>query len=408
MYRRCLGPILTLPLRGRGNISVRVVSSSTRQLDSENNTPWFMRDESHADDATQPPLNEVPRIGNQTLPADLPEHLATLHRHLSQSPLLAPFTLRICKPSSIRSRTTTDDLTLPYSRIKGRRRRGVHDAGESVGEPDDMWSWYVIAEVKEGTEGRGAIETVIRNAQRETIHTGKGQATVTYMLQGSSQHEDSTGNLGTLNAGDAQWMVAGRGVKHAEMPVYQEGLDIPIGLQLWVNLPIKYKMTAPTYKDIRAESIPLVSPKHDSNINIRILSGTSCGTHVPVPDIGGCWYLHIRFSKEQSSFKQELPPKTTTFIYIIKGSLRVAGSETFSQHAALVLSCNPEEEYVDLCSRSDETEIILVYSVLVSVTYPDIARAQVAAEPLNQPVARFGPFVMNTKDELKKALLDCT
>ncbi|KAG8703038.1 hypothetical protein FRC08_003100 [Ceratobasidium sp. 394] len=220
-------------------------------------------------------------------------------------------------------------------------------------------------------------------------HPHRGQATVTYMLQGSSQHEDSTGNLGTLKAGDVQWMVAGRGVKHAEMPVYQEGLDIPIGLQLWIDLPSEHKMMAPTYKDMRAESIPLVSPKHDSSIKIRVISGTSCGTHAPVPAIGGCWYLYMQFCERQSGFDQELPPKMTAFVYIIKGSLRIAQSETFTQHTALILSSNPGEEYVNLYSESDETEIILV-----------------AAEPLNQPVARFGPFVMNTKDELKKALLD--
>ncbi|KAF8610508.1 hypothetical protein BDV93DRAFT_601507 [Ceratobasidium sp. AG-I] len=220
-------------------------------------------------------------------------------------------------------------------------------------------------------------------------HPHRGQATVTYMLQGSSQHEDSTGNLGTLHAGDVQWMVAGRGVKHAEMPMYQPELDIPIGLQLWIDLPTESKMMAPTYRDLRAADIPLVSPDQNSDVEIRIITGSSCNTTVPVPSVGGCWYLHIKLRNNQSSLKQELPPGMTSFIYVIKGKLRVAQSEPIPQHTAAILSTNADEDHVNICATDDNTEIILV-----------------AAEPLNQPVARFGPFVMNTKDELKKALLD--
>ncbi|KAG8731977.1 hypothetical protein FRC12_019485 [Ceratobasidium sp. 428] len=166
-----LGSLLARSIKVGSNAYVRSASSSTRVLNSGNTVPWFMR-EARTDGTTRPVLDESPRIiEDQALPTNLPEHLIALHRHLSQSPLLTPSTLRICKPGSIKARSTTDDLALSYSRIKGRRRRGVHDAGESVGEPDDVWSWYVIAEVKEGTEGRGAIETVIRNAQRELLKT---------------------------------------------------------------------------------------------------------------------------------------------------------------------------------------------------------------------------------------------
>jgi hypothetical protein len=132
---------------------------------SDGETPWFMKEPTYSTEAVAPPnVTEVDNI----LPSNLPEHLIALHKHLSQSPLLgsAP---RICKPSSLPSRNLGEDIVLAYSRSKGRRRRGVHDAGESVGEPDDMWSWYVIAQVKEGTEGRGAIESVIRSAQKEVF-----------------------------------------------------------------------------------------------------------------------------------------------------------------------------------------------------------------------------------------------
>ncbi|CAE7113838.1 unnamed protein product [Rhizoctonia solani] len=218
-------------------------------------------------------------------------------------------------------------------------------------------------------------------------HPHRGQATVTYMLQGSSQHEDSMGNLGTLDAGDVQWMVAGRGVKHAEMPVYQEGADVPIGLQLWVNLPSQYKMTTPTYKDIKSETIPTIFREHD-DIEIRIISGISCGTSVAPPSIGGCWYIHIKFHKRRSTFSQELPPGWTAFVYILRGSLSIQ-SEIFPLRTAVILSSDLNENHVSLSAEEDETDIVLF-----------------AAEPLNQPIARFGPFVMNTKEELQKALLD--
>lgn len=130
-----------------------------------------MREDTSLEENTLSVLEEFPRSSKQPLPKELPEHLVTLHQHLSQSPLLAQSTLRIYTPSSFKSRNLNDDLTLPYSRAKGRRRRGVHDAGESVGEPNDMWNWYVLAEVKEGTEGRGAIEAVIRSAQKELLQS---------------------------------------------------------------------------------------------------------------------------------------------------------------------------------------------------------------------------------------------
>jgi hypothetical protein len=141
--------------------------SCDQTIGSERNIPWFMKDlEQVAFDENNAVVDRIPQ-SDQTLPEGLPEHLITLHQHLSQSPLLAHSTLRICKPSSLQAENGNNELALAYSRPKGRRRRGVHDAGESVAEPDDMWSWYVLAQVKEGTEGRGAIEAVIRSAQQE-------------------------------------------------------------------------------------------------------------------------------------------------------------------------------------------------------------------------------------------------
>ncbi|KAH7340274.1 hypothetical protein B0J17DRAFT_312586 [Rhizoctonia solani] len=161
--------LLSTSLKFRHATISRTATPFSRGMGSSGGgqVPWFMKEEIHPTETTIV-VNPSPQTGSVSLPNGLPEHLITLHKHLSQSPLLgsAP---RICKPSSFQSRNLNNDMALTYSRPKGRRRRGVHDAGESVGEPDDMWSWYVIAQVKEGTEGRGAIESVVRSAQKESL-----------------------------------------------------------------------------------------------------------------------------------------------------------------------------------------------------------------------------------------------
>lgn len=171
MYYSYLRSALVSPIRLQRNIPARSIHYSVERLNSGDNLPWFMRNETDPDpnEEPKPEARVPPQTKNQALPNNLPKHLVVLYEHLSRSPLLSPSTLRVCKPDTLKSRIATDDLALPYSRIRGRRKRGIRDAGESVGEPDDMWSWYVIAEVKEGTEGRGAIETVIRNAHRELL-----------------------------------------------------------------------------------------------------------------------------------------------------------------------------------------------------------------------------------------------
>ncbi|CAE6459769.1 unnamed protein product [Rhizoctonia solani] len=157
---------LSISLRLR-HATISTTTHFSRRMGSSGGgqAPWFMKEETHPTETTTV-ANPSRQTNSTSLPNDIPKHLITLHKHLSQSPLLGS-TPRICKPSSLRN--LNDHIALDYSRPKGRRRRGVHDAGDSVGEPDDMWSWYVIAQVKEGTEGRGAIESVVRSAQKELL-----------------------------------------------------------------------------------------------------------------------------------------------------------------------------------------------------------------------------------------------
>lgn len=222
-------------------------------------------------------------------------------------------------------------------------------------------------------------------------HPHRGQSTVTYMLEGASRHEDSEGHKGTIEAGGVQWMTAGRGIIHAEMPVHAAGRPDPTGLQLWVDLPENAKMQDPSYHELGPDKIPTAYPKGpDGPAKIKIISGESHGVTSPVNPPGGCWYFHVIF-KNKSTFFQDIPESWTSFIYILKGSVSV-GSETMIPHKAfhtLVLSAEGNETGVLLTAAEDNTEFILV-----------------AGEPLKQEVHQYGPFVMSTPEGIKQALVD--
>jgi len=211
------------------------------------------------------------------------------------------------------------------------------------------------------------------------------------MLQGSSSHEDSVGHKGMIETGGVQWMVAGRGIIHSEIPVYGNGHPDPIGLQLWVNLPKQYKMVEPSYQELTRSGIPTAFPEGpDGPVRVKVISGSSHGVDSPVRPLGGCWYFHYIFSKDQVSVFQDLPSGWTAFIYVLKGSL-IVGHESISQEQfhTLVLSANLNETGVLLKSGSEDTEFMLA-----------------AAEPIDEPIVQYGPFVMNTKEEIQQTLQD--
>jgi len=222
-------------------------------------------------------------------------------------------------------------------------------------------------------------------------HPHRGQTTVTYMIEGASNHEDSMGHKGTIEAGGVQWMVAGRGIMHSEMPVHAAGLPDPVGLQLWVNLPKQYKMVEPSYQELGASGIPTAYPKGpDGPVSVKVISGSSHGVDSPVRPLGGCWYFHYKFSQDQIRVFQDLPSGWTAFIYILKGTL-IVGRESIpqEQYHTLVLSTNLNETGVLLKSGSEDTEFMLA-----------------AAEPIDEPIVQYGPFVMNTKEEIQQTLRD--
>ncbi|KAF6765161.1 pirin domain-containing protein [Ephemerocybe angulata] len=222
-------------------------------------------------------------------------------------------------------------------------------------------------------------------------HPHRGQATVTYMIQGSMNHEDSLGNKGSLLAGGVQWMCAGKGIIHAEMPVVGAGVPLPVGFQLWVDLPKQYKMVEPSYQDLSPEGVPVAYPEGpEGPVSVRVISGKSHGVESPVRPLGGCWYFHVKLDKKGSNIFQDIPANWTTFAYIFKGRVAVGDTPTaYESYHTIVFSNEPEATGVSITAEEDGTELILI-----------------AGEPLDQPVFQYGPFVMNTKQEVEKALID--
>jgi len=221
-------------------------------------------------------------------------------------------------------------------------------------------------------------------------HPHRGQATVTYMLEGSSRHEDSAGHAGTIVPGGVQWMTAGRGIIHAEMPVHAPGAPDPRGLQLWIDLPKQFKMVEPSYQELGPEEIPAAYPEGtEGPVRIKVISGKSHGVESPVKPFGGCWYLHFIFNSKTTVF-QEIPSGWTAFLYVLKGSVIIGADSTpHESFHTIVLSADKNETGVSLTAAEDQTEFVLI-----------------AGEPLEQAVVQYGPFVMTTRDEIQKTLLD--
>lgn len=220
-------------------------------------------------------------------------------------------------------------------------------------------------------------------------HPHRGQATVTYMLEGSSQHEDSAGHKGTIYTGGVQWMCAGKGIIHAEMPVHTPGQPDPRGLQLWIDLPKKYKMVDPSYQELNPDEIPSAYPEGpDGGLQVKVISGKSHGVESPVRPLGGCWFFHVIFKKDGTMF-QELPAGWTSFLYTLKGDLKVGSQgDNMPAYHTVILSAEGDQTGVKL-SGTAGTEAVLI-----------------SGEPLDQTVFQYGPFVMTTREEIQQTLMD--
>ena len=219
-------------------------------------------------------------------------------------------------------------------------------------------------------------------------HPHRGFETVTYMLDGHMQHKDNFGHTGDLKPGDVQWMTAGRGVIHSEMPEQTEGLME--GFQLWLNLPAKEKMKPAAYRDIPSRDIPTVSLSGGGEV--RVIAGRfdDGGTAHYGPVNGreklstDPLYLDVRLPAN-ASFAAAVPAGHNAFLYAYEGSATVEG-KALPNRAAGLLS---DGDRVRLQAGSEGARVLLL-----------------AGKPLKEPVVQYGPFVMNTRDEIEQAMSD--
>ncbi len=211
-------------------------------------------------------------------------------------------------------------------------------------------------------------------------HPHRGFETITYMLNGKFRHKDSAGNEGLLTDGSVQWMTAGRGVIHSEMPEKTDGLVR--GFQLWLNLPKKLKMIDPSYNDIPSQNIPEVNTDGGK---VRIISGIYKGIEGPGLPHTGMSYFDVILNPSKG-IEISLDNFWNTFIYVYSGEA-IIENETIQKGQLAVLS---EKGLLNFTSNKK--------SVLKCIV--------ISGEPLNEPVARGGPFVMNTKEEVLKAFND--
>jgi redox-sensitive bicupin YhaK (pirin superfamily) len=213
-------------------------------------------------------------------------------------------------------------------------------------------------------------------------HPHRGFETVTYMLAGRMLHGDNHGNRGDLVAGSVQWMTAGRGILHSEMPQQEEGLMW--GFQLWVNLPAADKMIEPRYQDIAPDLIPQLEAA--PGVNVRVIAGELAGARGPVDGIPTApVYLDISL-EAGAQVTVPLPEGHSAFVYVFDGKEAKVAGEVLSRSELAVLS------------KGDQ--------VIVSATDAATRVLLVAGKPLNEPVARYGPFVMNTQQQIHEAMAD--
>ena len=217
-------------------------------------------------------------------------------------------------------------------------------------------------------------------------HPHRGFETVTYLLNGKMRHKDNAGNEGVIEPGGIQWMTAGRGIVHSEMPEQENGLLE--GFQLWINLPASDKMTQPGYQEFSDREIPTESRP---GTHIRVITGRTCeGTRGPVEQpLTDPLYLDVNLQSD-TSFTETLPEEHNAFVYVINGELQLEDESgrlvTLGRDQLGILGSG---ESVSLKSLGDGARFLLI-----------------AGKPLNEPVVRAGPFVMNTEQELHKAFYD--
>lgn len=216
-------------------------------------------------------------------------------------------------------------------------------------------------------------------------HPHRGFETVTYMLEGHMLHEDHLGNRGDLRSGDVQWMTAARGIIHSEMPQQLQGRLR--GFQLWINLPGKEKMKPASYRDIPSAQIPVVQLGGGGTVKViaGTLSDDGAETSGPMQGLSTQPLFFDVNLPQGATFSQSLPAGHNAFVYLYEGSVQVGDHRANSAQTALLLS---DGETLEVKALQAARFLLL------------------AARPLNEPVVQYGPFVMNTREEIEQAIRD--
>ena len=214
-------------------------------------------------------------------------------------------------------------------------------------------------------------------------HPHRGFETITYMIAGRMRHRDSAGHEGLLENGGVQWMTAGRGVIHSEIPQQEDG--VMEGFQLWLNLPARDKMMAPWYRDFKAADLPKFTAAQ--GVAVTVIAGDSQGvTGAVTRDATAPLYLDIHLPAG-TRFEQAVPAGHNAFVYVYRGEVTIAGQTVPVQRMAL-LANSPEADGV-VIEASADAKVLLI-----------------AGQPLGEPIAQYGPFIMNTQQEIYQALSD--
>ena len=219
------------------------------------------------------------------------------------------------------------------------------------------------------------------------MHPHRGIETVTYMINGNVNHKDSMGNAGSIGSGDIQWMTAGGGIMHEEMP--QPATGRMVGFQLWVNLPASLKMTTPGYQDVTSDQIPEVA--REDGVKIKVIAGEVDGVRGAVSEIyADPVYLDVAIPAN-GSFSHFVEKGHAVFAYVFDGRGYFGAGEKISENLVsqpgLVVFGNGD--YIQAGTADESVRFLLV-----------------SGKPLNEPIARYGPFVMNTQEEIQQALED--
>jgi len=237
----------------------------------------------------------------------------------------------------------------------------------------------------------GPLDHAPGEAKGAPDHPHRGFETVSYILEGSIEHEDSMGNRGKLGPGDVQWMTAGAGVVHSETPsaeLRRNGGRMH-GFQLWVNLPRRDKMMPPRYQDVPAARIPEVT-RADGAVSVRVIAGEALGAKAVIETRTPIMYLHFTL-QPGGRVVQPVPADYNAFAYVIRGEGRFGPDEQPASEAQMVMFRADGDAVILAAPKGAEGPLDLLL---------------IGGVPLREPVARYGPFVMNTKAEIIQAIDD--